>query len=137
MMTTPLSRPLPRFPEPDTEPYWRATHDHRLLYRVDPATGEVVSTTRRAGDAQGGEWREAAGTGTVYSFTVIRQHGQPYFRSRVPYVVGFIDLDEGARLLAEIAADPATVRIGARVRVAWEDHEEVSVPVFNPDDDLS
>ena len=24
------------------------------------------------------EWRDSAGCGTVYTFTVIRQHGQPY-----------------------------------------------------------
>jgi uncharacterized OB-fold protein len=75
-------------------------------------------------------WRESAGTGTIYTFTVIRQHGHPYFRSRTPYVVAFVDLDEGFRVLTEIAADPASVRIGQRVAVAWEDHDEVSVPVF-------
>jgi uncharacterized OB-fold protein len=45
-------------------------------------------------------------------------------------VVGFIDLDEGFRMLAEIAADPAAVQIGQRVAVDWEDHEDLSVPIF-------
>jgi uncharacterized OB-fold protein len=106
-------RPLPAFPEPDTEPFWSATRDHRLLYR------------------HSGEWAESAGQGTVYSFTIIRQHGHPFFRERTPYVVGFIDLDEGFRLLAEIAAEPTTVRIGQRVSVGWEDHAELSVPLFH------
>lgn len=126
-------RPLPRFPEPDTEPYWRATSEHRLLYRVDPDTGEVVSSTRRQSGHptdSNPQWRESAGIGTIYTFTVIRQHGQSYFRTRVPYVVAFVDLDEGFRILTEIAADPATVRIGQRVRVDWEDHDDLSVPIF-------
>jgi len=109
-----MTRPLPAFPEPDTEPYWRATHEHRLLYQP----------------FRDAEWLESAGLGTVYTFTVIRQHGHPYFRSRTPYVVGYVDLDEGFRLLAEIAEDPAGVQVGQRVRVDWEDHDEVSVPLF-------
>jgi uncharacterized OB-fold protein len=150
-------RPLPDFPEPDTEPWWRATAEHRLLYQVSTGTGEVVFFPRRhsphaappPGDPVGAdlEWRESAGVGVVYSFTVIRQHGHPYFRSRIPYVVGFVDLDEGFRVLTEIVADPDAVRVGQRVRVEWEDvdredvdrggvergdHHGLSVPVFRP-----
>jgi uncharacterized OB-fold protein len=72
----------------------------------------------------------AAGGGTVYTYTVIRQHGQPYFRGKLPYVLGFIDLDEGFRLLAEIDAAPEALRVGQRVTVGWEDHAELAVPVF-------
>lgn len=126
-------RPLPVFPEPDTEPFWTATGQHRLLYQVCLACGEIVFYPRRhctgclSGDL---EWRESAGRGTIYTFTVIRQHGQPYFRGRLPYVLGFIDLDEGFRLLAEIDTAPDTVRVGQRVTVGWEDHAELAVPVF-------
>ena len=127
-MTAP-TRPLPRFPEPDTEPFWRATREHRLLFQVDPVTGEVVFFPRRGAD-RALEWRESAGAGVIYTFTVIRQHGHPYFRAKAPYVVAFVDLDEGFRILAEVVADPDTVHIGARVQVDWDDHEDVSVPVF-------
>jgi len=41
-----------------------------------------------------------------------------------------VDLDEGFRMLAEVVEDPDTVHIGQRVAVDWEDHDEVSVPVF-------
>ncbi len=75
-------------------------------------------------------WHDSAGIGTVYTYTLIRQHGQPYFRSRLPYVVGFIDLDEGFRLLAEIDAPPDAIQIGQRVTAGWEDHAELAVPVF-------
>ena len=81
------------------------------------------------------EWHDSAGDGTVYTFTVIRQHGQPYFRGRLPYVLGFIDLDEGFRLLAEIDTAPDTIRVGQRVTVGWEDHAELAVPVFRPAQD--
>jgi uncharacterized OB-fold protein len=126
-------RPLPLFPEPDTAPFWAATAEHRLTYQVCRACGQVVFHPRRhctcctSGDL---EWRDSAGAGTVYTFTVIRQHGHPFFRARIPYLVGLIDLDEGFRMLAEIAADPETLQVNQRVTVTWEDHADLSVPIF-------
>ena len=128
-------RPLPLFPEPDTAPFWAATAEHRLTYQVCQACGQVVFHPRRhctcctSGDL---EWRDSAGAGTVYTFTVIRQHGHPFFRARIPYLVGLIDLDEGFRMLAEIAADRETLQVNQRVTVTWEDHTDLSVPIFEP-----
>jgi hypothetical protein len=67
----------------------------------------------------------------VYTFTVIRQNGHPFFRGRVPYLVGLIDLDEGFRMMAEIDAE--AVQVDQRVAVGWEDHDGLSVPVFRPE----
>ena len=131
----PPERPLPSLAEPDTAPFWAATSDHRLTYQVCTSCGEVIFHPRRhctnclSADT---EWRESAGGGTVYTYTVIRQHGQPFFRSRLPYVLGFIDLDEGFRLLAEIDTGPDTVQVGQRVTVGWEDHADLAIPVFRP-----
>jgi uncharacterized OB-fold protein len=128
-------RPLPLFPEPDTAPFWAATAEHRLTYQICRACGQVVFHPRRhctcctSGDL---EWRDSAGAGTVYTFTVIRQHGHPFFRARIPYLVGLIDLDEGFRMVAEIAADPQALQVNQRVTVTWEDHADLSVPIFEP-----
>ncbi len=130
-------RPLPSLSEPDTAPFWTATKDHRLTYQVCASCGEVIFHPRRHCSAclsVDTRWEESAGGGTVYTYTVIRQHGQPWFRSRLPYVLGFIDLDEGFRMLAEIDADPDTVQVGQRVTVGWDDHDELAVPVFRPAD---
>jgi uncharacterized OB-fold protein len=49
------------------------------------------------------EWISASGNGTVYSYTVIRQHGVPPFHERVPFVVASVDLEEaGARVLGAV-----------------------------------
>ncbi|HTZ26242.1 MAG TPA: Zn-ribbon domain-containing OB-fold protein [Streptosporangiaceae bacterium] len=128
-------RPMPLFPEPDTEPFWAATASRRLTYQVCRACGQVVFHPRRhctcctSGDL---EWRDSAGAGTVYTFTVIRRSGHPFFREKIPYIVGLIDLDEGFRMLAEIAADPETLHVDDRVTVTWEDHADLSVPIFQP-----
>jgi uncharacterized protein len=129
-------RPLPQFPEPDTEAFWAATAGHRLTYQVCRSCGQIVFYPRRHCPEclRGGlEQRDSAGRGTVYSFTVIRQNRHPFFRARVPYVVGLIDLDEGFRMMAEIKAAPDAVRVDQRVAVGWEDHDGLSVPVFGPE----
>jgi hypothetical protein len=130
-------RPLPALSEPDTGPFWVAAKEHRLTYQRCASCGEIVFHPRRhctrclSTDLQ---WRASAGQGTVYTYTVIRQHGHPYFRGRLPYVIGFVDLDEGFRMLAEIDTSPDGVRIGQRVSVGWEDNAEVAIPVFRPTD---
>ena len=127
------SRPLPSLAEPDTAPFWAATREHRLTYQECASCGEVIFYPRRhctrclSTDLR---WHDSAGAGTLYTYTVIRQHGLPYFRSRLPYVVGFVDLDEGFRLMAEIDAQPDAIDVGRRVTVGWEDHADLSVPVF-------
>ena len=79
------------------------------------------------------EWVPAAGTGVVYSFTVVHRPAGPAFADRVPYVVALIDLDEGVRMLSTLRiADPARARVGQRVSVTFEDLEEVTLPVFEP-----
>lgn len=128
-------RPLPVFPEPDTEPFWRATAEHRLTFQVCRSCGQVVFYPRQhcTGCLRGElESRDSAGRGTVYTFSVIRQNGQPFFRARIPYVVGMIDLDEGFRMIAEIQAGPDGLHVNQSVALDWEDHPGLSVPVFRP-----
>ncbi|MFT6432875.1 MAG: putative OB-fold protein [Candidatus Azotimanducaceae bacterium] len=53
----------------------------------------------------------------------------------VPYVVAWIDMDEGPRILSNVIGlkDPATdVSIGQKVQVEWEEHETLSIPLFKP-----
>jgi len=129
-------RPLPNLAELDTRPFWEATKEHELRYQVCNACGGVVFYTRRhcphcmSFDLR---WETSKGEGTVYSFTVIRQIGHPAFRAMAPYVVALIDLDEGFRMLSNVVGvDVSQVKIGERVRVTWEDYDEVSLPLFTP-----
>jgi uncharacterized OB-fold protein len=71
------------------------------------------------------DWVELPGTGTVYTFTVVRHPLRPNLSEAVPYVSGVIELDgtqgAGARLIANIVdCDPDRVRVGDRVRVVWD-----------------
>jgi hypothetical protein len=135
-MTEPLERPVPLFPEPDTEPFWTATRLQELRYQRCDNCGRIVFYPRGRCPHCGSDrlrWLTSGGRGTIYTFTVIRRHSHPFFRARTPYVLAYVDLDEGFRILTEVAADPDRVAIGQRVTLCWEDHETISVPMFRPD----
>jgi len=63
------------------------------------------------------EWQVSAGNGTVYSYTVLERAGHPVRREDVPYAVALVDLDEGVRILGNLALpdDGGTTPIGRRV----------------------
>lgn len=133
-MTQP-TRPAPDLTEPDTAPFWSACARHELTYQLCTACGAAVSYRRPFCTRCGGDLADAvsAGTGTVYSHTTIRKHGDPFFRSQLPYLVAVVDLDEGFRLLVPMDVGQLSVEdvyIGRRVEVGWEDHETWSMPVF-------
>jgi len=134
-------RVLPRFPELDTEPFWAATKEHDLRYQVCDACAGVVFYPRRhctyctSTDLS---WRSSAGFGTIYTFSVVRRSLHPSFMDLVPYVVSWVDVDEGFRIMTHIVdVDPddpdSGLEIGARVKVSWIDRGEVDLPGFRLD----
>ena len=60
----------------------------------------------------------ASGRGTVYTFSVTNQNQMPGFRDACPYVLAYVDLEEGPRLMTNIVdCDPESVSIGMAVKV--------------------
>lgn len=61
-------------------------------------------------------WIEAAGGGTIVSFSLVHRPLNPDFDEEAPIVLAEISLPEGASLIARvIARDPAAVHIGSPV----------------------
>ncbi len=132
------TRPLPNLHELDTKAFWEATKAKEFRYQQCANCNTVIWYPRRhctgcvAGRLQ---HRTASGTGTLYSFSVVRQSYHPFFRHQVPYAVAWIDLDEGPRVLSNIVGvkDPTTdIRIGDVVTLEWEEHDELCIPLFKP-----
>jgi uncharacterized OB-fold protein len=74
--------------------------------------------------------RELAGAGFVYSW-IVSQH--PTQSEDAPRVVALIELDEGLRLVSNLAGiDPADVRNGMRVEVEFGDIDGIKLPRFRP-----
>jgi len=132
------TRPLPSLKELDTRPFWEATKSKQLRYQKCDACGTVVWHPRGhcTGCTNGTlSWHTASGNGTLYSYSVVRQSYHPFFRTLVPYAIAWVDLDEGPRVLSNIVGvdDPtADLACGQRVKLTWEEHEELSIPLFTP-----
>ena len=74
-----------------------------------------------------------SGNGSVFTYTVNHQPWNPTVP--VPYVIAIVVLDEqdDLRLTTNIVdCAPDDVRIGMRVRVTFDQHRDVFVPVFAP-----
>lgn len=80
----------------------------------------------------------ASGNGTVHTFTVTHQNAVPPFSGQLPYVLAYVELEEGPRVLTNIVgADPADVHIGQAViadfsSTSRDDGEALAVPRFRP-----
>ena len=74
------------------------------------------------------EWKEAKGTGTIYTYSVTRRGVE------VPYCIAYVTLDEGVTMMTNILdCDLDAVRIGQRVKVMFKPAEDgTAVPMFTP-----
>jgi uncharacterized OB-fold protein len=122
-------------PDLEQEPYWAATLEGRLLIQrcVNGHTQlypRAFCITCRAAV----EWEDASGFGTVYSFTVLRQHHSRSLRHLLPLVVALVDLAEGPRVMTNLVhVDPENVRVGMRVEVYFERVSyTAALPLFTP-----
>lgn len=70
----------------------------------------------------------ANGTGSIYSFAINRRGVGPYVEAGIaPYVIAYVELDEGPRVLTNIVdTDPETICIGDRVQLTFADTGEDS-----------
>lgn len=119
----------------EATPHWKAARQGRLVMPFCEACGVIAwppaGACTRCRSALA--WRECSGAGVVVTFSVVRRAVQPEWKDAVPYVVAFIDLDEGGRILSNIVdCDPADVRCGARVtaRFVPTTDPELGLPVF-------
>ena len=68
---------------------------------------------------------------------MVRLSYHPFFKTKAPYVVAYVDLDEGPRFLTNVVGieNPLEdVQIGQRVKIDWEEHEELAIPLVRPID---
>jgi uncharacterized OB-fold protein len=131
-----MSKPLPRIDE-ESKGYWEACQRRELVVQRCGACGTLrhyprALCPRCLSDAV--EWVRCSGRGTVYTYTVTYQNQAPGFRDQLPYVLAYVELAEGVRLLTNIVdCAPEAVRIGMPVAVVFEDATAaVTLPKFRP-----
>jgi uncharacterized OB-fold protein len=128
-------KPVPH-PSPETLAFWEAARAHRLLLPQCNACGEFwFPPTQRCTHCLSADfaWREASGAGRIYSFVVYHRVYHPGFEGDVPYVVAIVELDEGPRLISNIAGvAPDAVRCDMRVKVIFDEIEPgITIPKFS------
>ena len=120
-------------PDADTKPYWDGIAAGELRLQRCEACGEAVFYPRAVCPhcfSGALTWFTAAGTGSVYSYTVAHR-GFGDFAEQAPFTVALVDLDEGVRMMTRIVGT-RNVAIGMRVRMTVEEIADVALPCFRP-----
>lgn len=124
-------RKIPAPPvSPETEAFWSAVRDGKLLLRKCLACGEVHYYPRSICPfcfSDRTEWRPASGRGTLYSFSVMR-------RAPEPYCIAYVTLEEGPTIMTNIVdCDFDTLHISQKLRLVFVPSDGgPPVPMFTP-----
>ena len=122
-----------------TQPFWDAALEGRLVGSKCTSCGTVLLPPQPfCFNCQGQdfEWVELPGTGTIYTFTVVRHPLAPHLSEVVPFAAGVIELDgtqgAGCRMMGNIVdCDVEQVRIGDKVRIRFDKVSDTyAVPRF-------
>lgn len=122
--------PVPALPVPaphptlETAPFWDATAQGRLVLPRCNDCAFVIWYPRlwcpqcASTDVT---WIPASGRGTIYSFSITRK-GVGAYRDAVPYVLAYVELEEGPRVMTNIVGcDPESLVVGQAVSVVFHD----------------
>lgn len=129
------------YADESTQPFWDAALKGELAAAKCTRCGTCQIPPKPrcyVGQNDRYDWITLPGTGTIYSFTIVRHPLRPDLRDAVPYVTGVIEPDgtqgAGARMIANIVdCDVDAVRIGDRVRVKFERvSDTLAVPRWAP-----
>ncbi len=137
--------PTPKPPvDPAIATYWNAANEGRLVLPRCRACSLVIWYPRSFCpdcSSRDIEWFDSTGGGSVYSYTVTRR-GQGAYRDSAPYVLAYVELDDGPRVLTNIvdvdveSPDQAEVFVGLRVVAVFDQVPETDTALlrFRPAD---
>ncbi len=134
-MTEQPFRVLPRVTRRN-EHFWRGGAEGELRFlRCRSCRTYVHPPSPRCPDCLGDDLAAEAvsGRATVLTFTLNHQPWVP--AADHPYAIAIVEIEEqeGLRLMTNIVHCPAEdVRVGMPVRVIFEEHEDVFIPLFEP-----
>ena len=123
----PLATPQPN---PETEQFIEAARQGKLLIGRCLDTGKAfyyprsVSPFTLSGNV---EWIEAAGRGTIYTFSYMP-------RAPEPFAIAYVELEEGPMVLTNIVdCDSDDLKIGLPVKLVFKSTEDgLPVAMFTP-----
>jgi uncharacterized OB-fold protein len=138
MAESKIRHPKPALDE-ETRGWWEGAGRGELVLQRCRECGRVQHRPRAlCASCLSGEIEHfvASGRGSVHTFTVTHQNHAPAFREALPYVLAYVDLAEGPRVLTNVVGcDPDAVAIGMPVVADFapvEGEEAIAVPRFRP-----
>lgn len=137
-MTNHTDKPLPEINDL-TRPFWSAAKEGRLMMQKCGAC-QTVNFHPKPWCIECGsrdlKWTEMKPEGTIYSFTISRTVAMnfPGWADELPLLFCLIDLDEGARMYAQVTyCTPDAIHIGMRVKAYFKViSDEAGIPIFRP-----
>lgn len=115
-MATPQRKLAAPTVDAETKPYWDGAAEGKLMVKRCGDCGKHHHYPRASCPfcfSERTEWHQASGSGTIYSYSVMR-------RAEVPYVIAYVTLAEGPTMMTNIVdCDPDAVRIGQSVKVTF------------------
>jgi uncharacterized OB-fold protein len=130
------AKPLPRIDE-ENRPWWEALARHELYIQKCRDCGDLRYYPRALCTnclSSNTEWVRCGGRGKVYTFTATYQNQAAGFRESLPYIMAYVELDEGLKVLTNLVeCKPDQVKIGMPVEAVFEDTTpQVTLLKFRP-----
>ncbi len=122
--TNEYTKPLPNLENPSNAPYWAGAKAHKLTMQRCPACSYVRFPPRNVCPnclAVNNQWEEIRPTGVLRSYATYERAFDNRFKQDIPYSVGYVELDDGPRVIGTILGDPKTFVIGAAVHAVFDD----------------
>ena len=114
-------------PNPETKAFWEAAAADKLMIGKCTACGQVhyyprAICPRCLSDKT--ELQQASGSGTIYTYSVMR-------RAPVPYAIAYVTLQEGVSMMTNIVdCDLDKIKIGQKVKVVFKPTDGAPLPFF-------
>lgn len=124
-------------PDAESQPYWDATKEGKLLIRRCNACKRAYFYPRDFCPhcwSEDVSWEEASGRATLYTWSVVRRNDLPPWPDRVPYIPAVVDLEEGPRMMTNVeGCAPADLTIGMPLVVDFRvETDDITAPIFRP-----
>ena len=115
---------------PENKPYFDAAASGKLLVKFCNACKKYHHYPRALCPhcfSDKTEWRDAKGTGTVYTYSLLTAVQEPY-------CIAYVTLDEGVTMLTNLVdCDFKALKVGMKVKAVFKPTENgAPVPMFTP-----
>ena len=122
--------------DPDTQPYWQAVAERRLVVQRCSACEAWIWQPRPlcpSCHTPDPVWTEVTGDARLTSWTVVYPPVLKAWENEIPFTVLLVELDEGVRMVGRlIDGDHEELRIGEPMALRWRTTAGRTLPAWTP-----